>query len=221
MPRILTWQRPLAAPCAPGATTDGLLSDSVTVIVQTRDGFLWVGTTAGLVWFDGVKFTEVKLEATRPRTVRSSSRPCAKTATAICGSAPSRTGCFNWLPMADCAALYHGSRGLLDDNVTSLAPDNRGQVWIGGRSGLNLWTGQNFKSFTKRDGLSDDFVSGVNVARSGVVWITTRIGMCRFMDGHITPHIRLPEPRARAAVPSTWAPTKTGGEICGLSATPT
>src|ERR1700710_893028 len=42
---------------------DGLLSDSVTAIVQTRDGFLWVGTTAGLVWFDGVKFTRVKLES--------------------------------------------------------------------------------------------------------------------------------------------------------------
>ena len=36
---------------------------SVTAIVQTRDGFLWVGTTAGLVRFDGVKFTEIELEA--------------------------------------------------------------------------------------------------------------------------------------------------------------
>ena len=40
---------------------DGLPSDSVTAIIQTHDGFLWVGTSAGLVRFDGVKFTEVKL----------------------------------------------------------------------------------------------------------------------------------------------------------------
>ena len=38
-------------------SADGLPSDSVTAIIQTRDGFIWVDTSAGLVWFDGVKFT--------------------------------------------------------------------------------------------------------------------------------------------------------------------
>ena len=42
-------------------TADGLPSDSVTAIIQTRDGFLWIGTSAGLVRFDGVKFTKVSL----------------------------------------------------------------------------------------------------------------------------------------------------------------
>src|SRR6266705_3341061 len=41
-------------------TGEGLPADSVTAIIQTRDGFLWVGTSAGLVRFDGVKFTEIK-----------------------------------------------------------------------------------------------------------------------------------------------------------------
>src|SRR5712672_2786771 len=36
---------------------DGLLADSVTAILQTRDGFLWVGTSGGLARFDGVNFT--------------------------------------------------------------------------------------------------------------------------------------------------------------------
>src|SRR5438045_703274 len=39
----------------------GLLADWVTAILQTRDGFLWVGTSGGLARFDGVAFTEVKL----------------------------------------------------------------------------------------------------------------------------------------------------------------
>src|SRR5271157_3628794 len=38
---------------------DGLPDASVTVVQQTQDGYLWVGTAAGLVRFDGVKFTQV------------------------------------------------------------------------------------------------------------------------------------------------------------------
>ncbi len=38
-------------------TENGLPYNSVTSIVQTRDGYLWVGTYNGLARFDGVKFT--------------------------------------------------------------------------------------------------------------------------------------------------------------------
>src|SRR5271169_1497089 len=48
---------------------DGLPSDSVTAIIQTRDGFLWIGTTTGLVRFDGVKFTRVDLTASASNNV--------------------------------------------------------------------------------------------------------------------------------------------------------
>ncbi|HKD17200.1 MAG TPA: two-component regulator propeller domain-containing protein [Thermoanaerobaculia bacterium] len=35
----------------------GLPQNSVTAIVQTRDGYLWLGTQEGLIRFDGVRFT--------------------------------------------------------------------------------------------------------------------------------------------------------------------
>ena len=38
---------------------DGLLSNRVNAIVQTRDGFLWVGTEEGLLRFDGRHFAPV------------------------------------------------------------------------------------------------------------------------------------------------------------------
>jgi len=37
-------------------TEQGLPQDSVTAIVQARDGYLWLGTYNGLVRFDGVRF---------------------------------------------------------------------------------------------------------------------------------------------------------------------
>lgn len=37
-------------------TEDGLPQNTVTSIVQTRDGYIWVGTFGGLARFDGIKF---------------------------------------------------------------------------------------------------------------------------------------------------------------------
>ena len=52
-----------SAPAAPGYFTrtwqveQGLPQNKVTAVVQTRDGYLWVGTYNGLARFDGVRFT--------------------------------------------------------------------------------------------------------------------------------------------------------------------
>jgi ligand-binding sensor domain-containing protein/signal transduction histidine kinase len=175
--------------------SDGLLSDSATAIVQSRDGFLWVGTTAGLVRFDGVKFTEVKLGAAATNgPVR---------VTALCEDSNShlwigtqQDGLFELTE----GSLRHfdKNQGLLDNDVTSLAGDSRGHVWIGCKTGLSLWMNQRFKSFTTRDGLSDAFVSGLNVSRSGTVWIATRTGMCQFVDGHIVPYAFQTESQGRS-----------------------
>ena len=35
----------------------GLPQNSVTAVVQTADGYIWLGTQEGLVRFDGVRFT--------------------------------------------------------------------------------------------------------------------------------------------------------------------
>ena len=42
---------------------DGLPDNEVNAITQTRNGFLWVGTDAGLARFDGEHFTQIRLRA--------------------------------------------------------------------------------------------------------------------------------------------------------------
>src|ERR1700730_15576541 len=39
---------------------DGLLSNNVNALLQTRDGFLWIGTQDGLLRFDGRHFTPIQ-----------------------------------------------------------------------------------------------------------------------------------------------------------------
>jgi ligand-binding sensor domain-containing protein/signal transduction histidine kinase len=165
------------------ADANGLPSDSVTAIVQTRDGFLWIGTDAGLVRFDGVKFSQVALAASTTNTVFH--------VTALCEDAHGNLWVGtrgNGLFETAHGRIRHFTDVLLDTNVTSLAADDRGSVWIGTVAGLNLWNGDKFEAFTTRDGLPDEMVTGVNVARSGTVWITTRVGMCRVVNRHIAPY---------------------------------
>ncbi len=180
-------------------SADGLPSDSVTAILQTRDGFLWLGTVAGLVRFDGVKFTETRLaDATNnPAT----NNPVY--VTALCEDSDGhlwigtrQSGLFELAQ----GTVNHFTKdqGLLDNTVTSLTADSQDKVWIGSQSGLNLWNGSHFRAFTAQDGLPDDFVSNVNVARSGMVWITTRAGMCRFIGGQIVPYELRTESQGRS-----------------------
>ena len=43
---------------------DGLPEDTIQALAQTRDGYLWIGTSGGLVRFDGVRFTVFSRENT-------------------------------------------------------------------------------------------------------------------------------------------------------------
>jgi len=71
---VLSFAAPRFLAAAPGSpnyfthllqTEDGLPQNSVTAIVQTRDGYLWLGTYNGLARFDGVRFT-VFADSTTP-----------------------------------------------------------------------------------------------------------------------------------------------------------
>jgi len=161
--------------------TDGLPDGAVSVISQTQDGYLWVGTTVGLVRFDGVQFTQVPLAG-------STDRPIA--ITALCEDT---NGCM-WIGTEDQGIFswqdgqlhhYGTADGLLDENVTSLTLDGMGRLWIGTKRGVNRRDGSQWTAFTPREGLPDNSVSSVHAAKSGTVWITTAGGMCRFVDGRI------------------------------------
>jgi ligand-binding sensor domain-containing protein/signal transduction histidine kinase len=163
--------------------------------MQTRDGFLWVGTSAGLVRFDGVKFTPLPLSTNSTNSPVSITSLCEDTGGSL-WIGTLQDGLFEL--KAGRISHFTPNQGLLDESVTSLDADKSGQVWIGTKSGLNLWTGRELISYTVRDGLPDKFVAGVNVARSGTVWITTRAGMCLFTGGRIAPYALQTESQGRS-----------------------
>jgi signal transduction histidine kinase/ligand-binding sensor domain-containing protein len=162
----------------------GLPDNFVTAVLQTRDGYLWVGTSDGLARFDGVRFVPlVAISEKTNDTVR---------VTALCEDSRGRLwigtqgdGLFS--SFDGLMTPYRANTNALDNTINSIAEDSAGDLWLGTPSGLNLLKKDRLMRFTDKDGLPNDFVSNVHVARSGTVWITTRAGMCQFKNGRISP----------------------------------
>ena len=161
----------------------GLPDDSVTAVLQGKDGYLWIGTAAGLARFDGVRFVTM----TSPGKGNS-----PLFVTALCEA----SGGGLWIGTQGDGLLFcrdgaisrfADERGLIGDSINSIAGDAAGSVWLGTPSGLVRLKGSRLARFTTKEGLPNDFVSSVHIARSGTVWITTRGGMCQFRNGEIQP----------------------------------
>ena len=171
--RVQTWTKEL-----------GLPDNSVTAVLQTRDGYLWVGTMGGLARFDGVRFVVFAPTPGRSNEVVRVSALCEDAAGRLwVGSQDEGLLCY-----ADgVLRRFAGNGGLCDQTITALAEDAAGTLWVGTPLGLNCLKGAQVARFTAKDGLLNDFVSSVHVSRSGTVWITTSAGMCQYREGQLLP----------------------------------
>ena len=120
----------------------GLPQNSVTVILQTRDGYLWLGTQEGLVRFDGVRFT---IFDTRNTPALSDDWVQALVETrdgtlwigTASGVVRSRGGEF---------AAFRGG-GLEHEMVSALHEDREGALWVGSSLGATRIVGDRTITF--------------------------------------------------------------------------
>jgi diguanylate cyclase (GGDEF)-like protein len=121
---------------------DGLPQNAVQAIVQTRDGYLWLGTQEGLARFDGLNFKV--FDSTNTPEMTSSTILC------ICegrdGSLWVGTEGGGLLQFKDstCTA-YRAPAPLPSDQVLCILEDREGTLWVGTYGGLarlrhNSWT---------------------------------------------------------------------------------
>ena len=57
--RVAAASAPLGYVVERWSVEEGLPNNALTSVIQTRDGYLWIGTWAGIARFDGVRFTPV------------------------------------------------------------------------------------------------------------------------------------------------------------------
>ena len=161
-------------------TADGLPQSSVMKVLETKDGYLWIGTQAGLARFDGVRFT-VFDHSNTPALVddwisdlTEDGEGTLWIGTSHGGVTTYRDGKFSHL---DSVAAR---------SALTLAVAVDGSVWLGGYGGMtHLEKGKVARTYTVADGLSGDPVTRVLADRSGSVWVATPGGLDQLIDGRI------------------------------------
>ena len=114
---------------------DGLPEQTVQSFAQTPDGYLWIGTTGGLLRFDGMHFTVFDRQNT-----------------------PS----------------------LHENSIFCLMVSGDGALWIGTEGGgLARYFHGEFRSYSAKEGLSNDFVRTLLEDAKGTIWAGTDNGLLR------------------------------------------
>jgi ligand-binding sensor domain-containing protein/signal transduction histidine kinase len=112
----------------------GLPQNPVRALLQTHDGYLWIGSDDGLARFDGLRFVAFGVQD----GIRSGpvSRLFEDSHGALwIGSADNGLSCWQ----NNRITTYTKKDGLPADAITALAEDAAGRLWVGTDAGLVLW----------------------------------------------------------------------------------
>jgi len=163
-------------------TDDGLPQSSVAALVQTQDGYLWLGTYGGLVRFDGVRF--VVYDADRTPGLLSSR------VTALYedergrlwighenGSVTVREGgVFRPVPVPT---------GWGTGKVLAIVEDEQGEIWLVDDEGV-LYRLRDGRRLWPESGIGRGLVS-VARGNNGEVWVARNGRVSRLWGGEIAP----------------------------------
>ena len=68
--------------------------------------------------------------------------------------------------------IYYGvEQGLSQSQVQDLVQDDDGNLWIGTLSGLTKYNGQEFKTFSRKDSLAEDWITAMCKDVKGNIWL--------------------------------------------------
>lgn len=164
---------------------EGLPPGAVWTVLQTEDGYLWLGTQNGLVRFDGVE-AEVFNTANTPGLDNHDVRALAESAdgdlwigTYGGGAVRYRDGTFESFGPAD---------GLSHPIVYDIHQDSDGALWFGTGGGVTrLDPDGSVTTLGSEDGLAHDRIFDVYQDSSGAMWFASLIaGLTRLHEGRFT-----------------------------------
>lgn len=178
----------------------GLPQNSVMSVIQTRDGFLWLGTQIRLVRFDGIEFTLFDYQHPALKNIF-----ITQLLEAHDGTLWFSTRANGLVSMKnDTFKVYTTDHGLPSNNIFALHEDYERALWIGHYGGglTRLKDGQ-FTNYSTANGLAHQNVTTIFEDRSHVLWIGTEGGLNKYERGSFTTYAAH-EGLSNTAIRSIW-----------------
>ena len=153
---------------------EGLPNNSLRAILQTSDGYLWVGTKGGLAKFNGTSFrvysarTPGQLLESEVRALVEGEDGSLYIGTMGGGLSIHKDDKFTTLGKKD---------GLPDDIVRALCRGRDGSIWIGTDGGVARLRKGKLTTFDEKKGLPSPAVRTLQEDRQGRIWVGTRKGL--------------------------------------------
>jgi ligand-binding sensor domain-containing protein/signal transduction histidine kinase len=156
----------------------GLTQESVTSMVQDRQGYMWLGTQAGLNRFDGYRITAFKNDPTNPQSLQDNYIQALHEDAAGRLWIGSRSGLDRYDP-----ATQVFTHVLSKAAVSNIVSDGKQGLWLGTFEGLQHLDMASGKLQTLRhadgdqDSINDDRVATMASDGHGNLWLGTARGL--------------------------------------------
>jgi ligand-binding sensor domain-containing protein len=157
---------------------------TIRAMVQTRDGYLWLGGYKGLGRFDGV----------RVRWFTMADTP-ALSSDAVYVLYEDRSGNL-WIGTDDGGIIryrdgqfvsFGPAQGLMEVEVHSICEDRDGRLWVGTRQGLFYFTNERFFEWSAKNFPTETVVYDLAAVPDGGMWMASSSGLFRLMHGSTEP----------------------------------
>ena len=153
--------------------TDGFVFGDTNTIAQDATGYLWLGTSVGLVRFDGVRFVPWNISGV----------PAGIFITALHASSDGSL----WVGLStgivrirnDEATLYTSREGFRGDLVARIVEDDERTIWVTSAAGVWRFRNNLWERIGPTQGLSARSSSALLVAPDGMLWVGTADGIFR------------------------------------------
>jgi signal transduction histidine kinase len=161
---------------------EGIRLGNVRQIVQDKDGYLWLASSAGLVRFDGVRFSTTGIvEGAELPGVQSRTVYLARDGGLWVGYG----GGHGVYRIRDGKVLRTYLQNQITGLVNAIAEDQDGVVWVGHDEGLHLVRGDRIESAPLPYPGPNHRVFDVHEDRAGVLWVATATGLYRRARGGV------------------------------------